>query len=74
MNDVFNDEFPEGQNTKMKTEEELQKLSTDENLSELDKGIHLLVKGYEIQKKSIIQHLERYMGEKDSNSKLAPII
>jgi hypothetical protein len=42
LNDLFNDEFPENQNSKMKTEEELKKLSTDENLSELDKGIHLL--------------------------------
>jgi serine/threonine-protein phosphatase 4 regulatory subunit 4 len=58
----------------MKTEEELKKLSTDENLSELDKGIHLLWKGYEIQKKSIIQHLDRYMQEPDSNAKLVPII
>lgn len=74
LNDLFNDEFPENQNTKFKTEEELKKLSTDEKLSELDKGIHLLVKGYEIQKKSIIQHLERYMQEPDANSKLVPII
>lgn len=74
LNDLFNDEFPENQNSKMKTEEELKKLSTDENLSELDKGIHLLWKGYEIQKKSIIQHLDRYMQEPDSNTKLVPII
>lgn len=74
LNDLFNDEFPENQNFKMKTEEELKKLSTDENLSELDKGIHLLLKGYEIQKKSIIQHLDRYMKESDSNAKLVPII
>ena len=74
LNDLFNDEFPENQNSKMKTEEELKKLSTDENLSELDKGIHLLLKGYEIQKKSIIQHLDRYMKESDSNAKLVPII
>lgn len=74
LNDLFNDEFPENQNSKMKTEEELKKLSTDENLSELDKGIHLLWKGYEIQKKSIIQHLDRYMQEPDSNAKLVPII
>lgn len=50
MNELFTDEFPEGQNTKIKTEEELKKLSTDEGMSDIDKGIHLLVKGYEIQK------------------------
>ena len=50
MHDLFNDEFPENQNTKIKTEEELEKLSTDESLSELDKGVYWLVKGYEVQK------------------------
>lgn len=52
----------------------LNKLSTDEDLSELDKGIYLLVKGYEIQKKSIISNLCRYMYEMNSNTKLVPII
>jgi len=74
MHDLFNDEFPENQSTKMKTEEELKKLSTDESLSELDKGLYCLVKGYEIQKKSIIQNLQRYMSEPNANTKLVPII
>ena len=74
MNDLFNEEFPENQKTKMKTEEELRKLSTDESLSEIDKAVYLLLKGYELQKKSIIQSLERYMGESNSNTKLMPLI
>lgn len=72
--DIFTEEFPENQNTKIKTEEELAKLSTDENLTELDKAVYWLVKGYEIQKKSIIQNLRRYMYEMNSNTKLIPII
>ena len=50
MNEMFNDEFPENQKAKMKTEEELKKLSTDESLSEIDKAVYLLLKGYELQK------------------------
>lgn len=74
MYDLFTDEFPENQNTKIKSKEELDKLSTDENFSELEKGVHLLVKGYETQKKSIIQNLQRYMTEPGSNKDLVPII
>lgn len=74
MNELFNEEFPENQKTKMKTEEELRKLSTDESLSEIDKAVYLLLKGYELQKKSIIQSLQRYMREPNSNTKLMPII
>lgn len=50
MKDLFNDEFPENQNTKFRTEEELKKFATDESLSGVDKAVHLLLKGYEIQK------------------------
>jgi hypothetical protein len=74
MNEILNDEFPENQNTKFKTEEELEKLSSDVNLSELEKGVHLLMKGYELQKKSIIQNLHRYLVEEGANTKLVPII
>ena len=74
MNEMFNDEFPENQKAKMKTEEELKKLSTDESLSEIDKAVYLLLKGYELQKKSVIQSLQRYMRESSSNTKLMPII
>jgi len=74
MYDIFTDEFSENQNTKIKTEEELEKLSTDESLSELDKAIHLLLKGYELQKKSIIQNLARYMTDANANTKLVPIL
>ena len=73
IDDIFIEEFPENQ-TKLKSEEELNKLSTDENLSDLDKGVHLLVKGYELQKKSIVQNLPRYMLEMNANTKLVPII
>ena len=71
--DLFNDEFPDNQYTKAKSEEELKKLSTDEDLPELDKAVHLLMKGYELQKKSIIQNLPRYMAEDNANSKLVTI-
>ena len=74
MNELFNEEFPENQKTKIKTEEELRKLSTDESLSEIDKAVYLLLKGYELQKKSVIQSLQRYMKEANSNTKLMPII
>ena len=74
MNELFNEEFPENQKTKMKTEEELKKLSTDESYTEIDKAVYWLVKGYEVQKKSIVQSLQRYMLEANANTKLMPII
>lgn len=73
IDDILIEEFPENQ-TKLKSEEELNKLSTDENLSDLEKGVHLLTKGYELQKKSIIQNLPRYMLEMNANTNLVPII
>jgi hypothetical protein len=73
IDDINIEEFPENQ-LKIKTEEELNKLSTEEGLSELDKGVYWLVKGYELQKKSIIQNLPRYMLEMNANTKLVPII
>jgi hypothetical protein len=39
IDDINIEEFPENQ-LKIKTEEELNKLSTEEGLSELDKGVY----------------------------------
>jgi hypothetical protein len=40
LSDFFNEEFPENQSTKMKTEEELKKLTTDESFTEIDKAVY----------------------------------
>lgn len=67
-----------------KSEEEIAKYCTKEDLSELARAVHLLKKGYEVQKLSvsstrtnllqIINNLDRYMKEFGANEELLALI
>ena len=43
---------------KARTEEEINKFATKEDFSPLQKAIHIMRKGYEVQKKSVVSNLE----------------
>ena len=52
LNDLFGSEMGELKRHQ-KTEEEIKKFSTSEDFTELKRAVHLLKKGYEIQKISV---------------------
>jgi hypothetical protein len=67
----------------MQSEEEIAKYCTKEDLTELARAVHLLKKGYEVQKLSvsafdltlkIINNLDRYMREYGANEELLALI
>jgi len=47
---------------------------TNETFTPLSKAMHIMKKGYEIQKRSIIQNLDFYMQDRESNKDLFNII
>jgi len=51
--DLLNDEFNESKNNSL-TEEEIEKLTTKDNFTPLQKAVNIMKKGYEVQKKSIV--------------------
>lgn len=62
IDDLFGNEIDDLKKS-VKSEEEIKKWSTRDDFSEVDRGVYLLKKGYEMQKLSVIQHLDRYMKE-----------
>lgn len=73
FSDLFDCEVDEFQK-KAKPEEEINKMSTKEDLTELQRGSQLLRKGYEVQKLSVINNLDRYMKEGGANEELLSLI
>ena len=73
MNDPFEDEMNMSMK-KVKTEEEINKFMTKEGLSEIDRAIYLLKKGYGVQKTSVINHLDKYLREEGDKEELLLII
>ncbi len=59
---------------KVKTEEEIKKFMTRDGLSEINRGVLLLKKGYGVQKTSVINHLYRYLQEEGDKEELLLII
>ena len=73
LNEMFGSEMGELKRHQ-KTEEEIKKFSSSEDFTELKRAVHLLKKGYEIQKISVINHLDRYLLELGANDLLLQII
>lgn len=73
MGDPFDDEVNMSMK-KLKTEEEIKKFSTRDGLTEIGRAVHLLKKGYGIQKQSVINHLEKYLQEDGGKEELLHII
>ena len=46
---------------KVKTEEEIDMCAVNEELDPAMKAIHILKKGYEVQKKSVVSNLDQYI-------------
>ena len=46
---------------KVKTNEEINLCSVNEEYSLIQKAIHIMKKGYEVQKKSVVSHLDVYI-------------
>ena len=46
---------------KVKSEEEINKFYTNESFTVLQKANHIMKKGYEVQKKSVVSNLDFYM-------------
>ena len=60
---------------KARSEEEINKCATKEDLSPLNKAIYIMKKGYEVQKKSIVSNMEQYaVANFMSNEELLPTI
>jgi hypothetical protein len=73
MMDPFDDEVNMSLK-KVKTEEEIKKFMTRDGLSEISRAIHLLKKGYGLQKTSVINHLDKYLQEDGDQQELLLII
>jgi len=63
IDDLFGNEIDDLKK-QVKSEEEINKWSTNDDFTELERSVYLLKKGYEMQKLSVIQNLDRYMKEK----------
>ena len=63
-----------GMRNRMKTDEEIKECSTQEDLTITQKGSFIMRKGYEVQKKSVVSHMARYLVEPESNDELLPLI
>ena len=60
---------------KVKTEDEINKCYISEEFTPLQKALHIMKKGYEVQKKSVVSHLEQYVvSDPDSNKELLPLL
>ena len=60
---------------KVKTEEEIQMCYVNEEFGPLMKALHIMKKGYEVQKKSVVSNLERYIQcDFGANDELLPLI
>ncbi len=58
--DIFGNEFNES-NKRVKSDEEINKYLTAEGLTPALKAVNILKKGYDIQKKSVVANLEKYL-------------
>eukprot|EP00347_Sterkiella_histriomuscorum_P008189 403346040 len=71
--DLFSDDISQSK-TKALTDEEINKMQTNESFTSLQKAMYIMKKGYEVQKKSVIEHLDQYLVEPQSNKELVPLI
>lgn len=60
----------------LKSQEEIERLTVDENLDDIERAVLLLSSGVEIQKLSIINNLSRLLGKNsaDVNRKVIPVL
>mmetsp|Transcript_4775 Transcript_4775/g.8186 ORF Transcript_4775/g.8186 Transcript_4775/m.8186 type:complete len:448 (+) Transcript_4775:45-1388(+) len=61
-------------NQKAKKPEEIERWCTKEDMSEVKRCVHLMKKGYEVQKISVINNIDRYMNEPGANEELFSLI
>lgn len=59
---------------RVKTNEEINSCSVNEEYSLLQKATYIMKKGYEVQKKSVVSHLYVYIKDPNANSELLPLI
>ena len=59
---------------RVKTDEEIDKCTTSEEFSPVQKAIYIMKKGYEVQKKSVVSNLHHYLREPNANAELLPLI
>ncbi|CDW84724.1 serine threonine-protein phosphatase 4 regulatory subunit 4 [Stylonychia lemnae] len=68
MESLIREEFPENQE-RVITEEEIERLTIKDDMSQSNKGVYILKKGMEV-----ILNLPSYMTEKDGNEQIFPMI
>lgn len=60
---------------RVRKEDEIQKCFISEELTPLQKALHILKKGYEVQKKSVVSNLDQYVLEDfQCNAELLPML
>jgi hypothetical protein len=60
---------------KVRKEDEIQKCFISEEFTPLMKALHILKKGYEVQKKSVVSNLDQYVhGDYECNVELLPML
>jgi hypothetical protein len=57
-----------------KTQEEIKACSTQDDFTLIQKAMHIMKKGYEVQKKSVVSHLHHYLRDSEANTQLLPLI
>lgn len=72
--DAFGGDELENLKAHVKSEEEIKKYCTNEDFNETKRAVHLMKKGYMVQKISVINHLDRYLREPGANEELMPIL
>mmetsp|Transcript_9224 Transcript_9224/g.13995 ORF Transcript_9224/g.13995 Transcript_9224/m.13995 type:complete len:97 (+) Transcript_9224:44-334(+) len=61
-------------NRQAKTPEEIEQWCTKEDMPEIKRVVHLMKRGFQIQKVSVINNLDRYMTEAGANEELYTLI
>lgn len=51
---------------RVKTEAEINKCYTNEDFTQYQKAMHIMKKGYEVQKKSVVSNLDQYVDDKET--------
>ena len=60
--------------TRVKTENEINKCYTNEDFTQFQKAMHIMMKGYEVQKKSVVSNLDQYVDDIDTFQNLISLI
>eukprot|EP00347_Sterkiella_histriomuscorum_P018664 403344647 len=73
LESLMREEFPENQE-RVITEEEIERMTIKDDMTLVQKGVFIMKKGIDIQKRAVVINLHQYMNEKGGNEEIFPLI